>query len=134
VQVVGRARLELGDQMKIKVAGLARFGVDEQSSTANVGGQVEKSSEDVLEKPDAEPATLVVDIGPESGEQRNGLGIATGTMKETLRCCNGTDLGHAPGVVGDDPRALLLSHDEDTGRSRVCRLAGITLQPLSLFA
>ena len=120
--------------MEVEAAGLARFGVNEQSSTANIGGQVEQSSEDILEKPDAEPATLVVDIDPEPGEQRNGLGIATGTLKETLRCCNGTDLGHAPGVVGDDSCALLFGHDEDAGRSRAFRLAGITLQPLSLFA
>jgi hypothetical protein len=80
-----------------------------------------------LEKPDAEPATLVVDIDPEPGEQRHGLGIATGTLKETLRCCTGTDLGHAPGVVSDDPRALLFGHDENTSRSRACRLAGIAL-------
>jgi hypothetical protein len=126
VQVVGGAWLELGDQMEVEISGVARFGMDEEASTADVRRQVEQSSEDVLKKSDTEPATLMVDVDAESSEQCYRLGIATGALKETPRCCYGMDLGHAPGVVGDNPRVVLFGHNEDAGCSGVCRLSGIT--------
>jgi hypothetical protein len=37
VQIVGRACLELGDEVVVQVAGIARLGMDKQTSTADVG-------------------------------------------------------------------------------------------------
>jgi hypothetical protein len=132
VQVVGGARLELGNEVEVEVACIARFGMDEQASTSDVRRKLEQSSNDVLEKADAESLTFMVGVDTESCEECDGFGITSGTFAETPRCRIGTDLGHAPGVVSDNLDTALFGCNEDTSRSSACRLAGITLQPFGL--
>lgn len=62
VPIVGRARLELGDEIEGEVADVARPGMDEQTSTADVGRQLEWSGNDVLEKSHVESPTFMVGI------------------------------------------------------------------------
>jgi hypothetical protein len=106
--------------------------MDEQASTSDVRRKLEQSSNDVLEKADAESLTFMVGVDTESCEECDGFGITSGTFAETPRCRIGTDLGHAPGVVSDNLDTALFGCNEDTSRSSACRLAGITLQPFGL--
>jgi hypothetical protein len=45
VEVVGGARLELGDEVKVEVASLGRLCVNEQAAAADVGGELAESGD-----------------------------------------------------------------------------------------
>lgn len=80
VQIVGRARLELGDQVKIEGAGRRRLGVHQEAATADVLRQFEQACKDVLEEACAEPAALMCGVDTEASEQRHGLRVSAGAL------------------------------------------------------
>jgi hypothetical protein len=133
VQVVRRACPELRNEVEVEVAGIARPDMDKQTSTSDVGRQIKESSNNVLEKAGAQTPTFMVGVDTEPGEKCDGLGITSCALAETLRCSFGTDLCHAPGVVGNNERGALFGDNEDTSRSGACGLVGIVLQPLGLL-
>ncbi|MCH9668025.1 MAG: hypothetical protein K0U76_01530 [Actinomycetia bacterium] len=112
MKVVGGALLELGYEMKVEVAGFGGFGVDEQSATADVIGELNESREDVLKHPGSKTRAFVVDSHAEPSEQSYRLGIAASAFPHTAGDCIGVELGHAPGVIGGDTVALVLGNDE----------------------
>jgi len=54
VQAVGGAGLELGDEVEVKVTGLDRFRVHEQTTAPNVGGKLQNPGEHMLNTTSAE--------------------------------------------------------------------------------
>jgi len=107
--------------------------VDKQTSTADVGRQIKESNNDILEKTDAQPLAFMVGVDTESGEECDGLGIASSPLAETLRCRSVANLCHAPGIVGNNSQAPSLGCNEDTSRPGTYGLAGIAVQPLGLL-
>lgn len=49
VEVVGGARLELGDEVEVELASRGRGCVNDQATTANISRKLEESSEHILE-------------------------------------------------------------------------------------
>jgi hypothetical protein len=49
VEVVGGARLELGDEVEVELAILGRLCVNDQATAANISRELEESSEHILE-------------------------------------------------------------------------------------
>jgi hypothetical protein len=125
VKFVGGARLELGYEMNVEVAGVGGFSVDEQASTTNAVGEFSEPSEDVLEHPGSKTRTFVVDVHAESSEQSYRLGIAAGALTYPAGDGLGVQLGHTPGVIGDDSVAVVLGDDEDSRRADRGGLPGV---------
>jgi hypothetical protein len=117
VKFVSGAWLELGYEMLVEVAGVGGFGVDEQASATNVVREFGEPSEDVLEHAGCKAAALVVDVHAESSEEGYRLGIAAGTLARPTGGGVRVELGHAPGVIGDDSVAVVLGDDEDSRRT-----------------
>ena len=117
VKFVGRTGLELGYEMNVKVAGVGGFSVDEQASTTDAVAEFSEPSEDVLEHASCKAGALVVDVHAESSEEGNRLGIAAGTFAHPTGGGVRVELGHAPGVIGDDSVAVVLGDDEDSRRA-----------------
>jgi hypothetical protein len=111
VKWVGGAGLELGYEMTAEVAGFGGFGVHQDASTADVVGEVNQAK-DILEHSGPESCTFVVGVHTESSEQAYWLRIAPSTHPagDRLR----VQLGHTPGVIGDDSMVLVLGDDEDS--------------------
>ncbi len=66
--------------MNVEVAGFGGFGVDKETSTADVVREFNQAGKDVLEHSGSKSCTFVVDVYAESSEQGDRLGIATGTL------------------------------------------------------
>ena len=60
---------------------------------------------------------FVVDVHAESSEQSYRLGIAAGALAYPAGDRLGVQLGHTPGVIGDDSVAVVLGDDEDSRRA-----------------
>jgi|SRR5271165_1961017 len=102
--------------MSVEIAGLGGLGVHEETTTADVVGQLQEPSEDVLKQPRTKSAPLVVDVHAEAGKKGHWLGVAAGASANSLRSLRNVDLRHAPGVVRDDLGAVLFANDEDPRR------------------
>lgn len=85
MQIVGRALLELRDQMKVEVPGGLRLGVHQQSSTADLVRDRGDPCDDVGQQTSAEPVVLVVEVDSEARKQGNGLWVGTGTLAQRAR-------------------------------------------------
>jgi len=114
MKVVGGARLELGYEMNVEVAGVGGLGVDEKARTTDVIGELNDPRKDVLEHPGSKTCAFVVDADAKSSEQSYRLGIAAGALPYAAWDCLRAELSHAPGVVGGDSVALVLGDDEDS--------------------
>ncbi|HUU95764.1 MAG TPA: hypothetical protein VM487_08480 [Phycisphaerae bacterium] len=112
MKVVGGARLELGYEMTVEVARVGGLGVDEQSATADVIGELNESREDILKHPGSKTRAFVVDSHAEPSKESYRLGIATSAFPHAAGDGIGVELGHAPGVIGGDTVALVLGNDE----------------------
>lgn len=75
MQVVGRARLELGHQVQIEVARFIGLGVHQKRPATDVLRQLQEPSEHVLQEGGAEPAPLMGGIDPKSRQQGDRLGV-----------------------------------------------------------
>ncbi len=114
VKFVCGAWLELRYEMCVEVSGVGGFGVDEQAAAANVVREFGKPSEDILEHARCQSDAFVVDVHPESSQEGHRLGIAASALACPTGRGAGLELGHAPGVIGDYPGAVVLSDDEDS--------------------
>ncbi len=117
MKFVGRTWLELGYEMSVEIAGVSGFGVDEQASATNVVREFGEPGEDVLQHAGRKARALVVDVHAEPSEEGYRLGIATGTLARPTRGDVRVELGHAPGVIGDDSLAVVLGDDKDSRRT-----------------
>ena len=117
MKFVGGARLELGYEMNVEVAGVGGFGVDEQASTTDAVRELGEPSEDVLEHPGSKSRAFVVGIHAESSEESYRLGIAAGALAYPAGDRLPVELGHTPRVIGDDSVAVVLGDDEDSRRA-----------------
>jgi hypothetical protein len=133
VEVVGRAWFELGNQVQTEVTGLNGLGVHEETPTPDIFGQLHQSNKDVLKQSCAEPSSFVVDLHAKAGQEGHRLGITAGALAKPLRCVRQLNLGHTPGVVGDDLGAALLGDYEYPGGAGCGCLAGIAAKPLGLL-
>lgn len=68
VQIVGRARLELGDEVQVEVSSLVGLGVNQERTAADVVGELQQSSEHILQERRAQPQAFVMDINPKACE------------------------------------------------------------------
>lgn len=116
VQFVRWARLELGDEVAIKVAGLGGFTVDQKAATADVVADHRDALNDVAEQPPHPSPCLRGRDEPKPCEQRDGLRIPASAFAQPWRSIGDVDLSHGSGVVGHDLLAMGWGHDEDTGR------------------
>lgn len=73
VELVGRRRFELWDEVPVEVPRLGGLGVDEQGTTADLLPERVGPRDHVAEQPGSEPVTLVVGVYTEAGEQRDRL-------------------------------------------------------------
>lgn len=117
VKWVGGAGLELRYEMNVKVAGFGGFGVYKETSTADVVREFNQAGEDVLKHSGSKSCTFVVDVYAESSEQGYWLGVAAGPLEHPGGNRIYVQLGHTPGVIGDDPIVLVLGDDEDSRRA-----------------
>lgn len=118
MQFVGWAALELGYEMNVEVAGFGGFGVDEQASTADVLRESDEAGKNILEHSGSKPCTLVIDVDAESSKQSYGLGVAASAFTYPIGGRLRVQLGHTPGVIGDDPVVVgQLGDDEDSCRA-----------------
>ncbi|HZT64965.1 MAG TPA: hypothetical protein VFA11_04175 [Acidimicrobiales bacterium] len=62
MKVIGRAGLELGDEMQIEITGLSGFGMYEKAAASDVLGQLSQPGKHVLEEPCAKAPALMVDM------------------------------------------------------------------------
>ena len=85
MQVVGRARLELGNDVEVEAARLGRLTMDHQASAADVIGQRDQPREHVLHQRGTEPKCFVVVVDAETREQSGGLGVSATILAETSR-------------------------------------------------
>ena len=85
MQVVGRARLELGNEVEVEAARLGRLAMDHQTPTANVIGQRCQPREHVLHQRSTKPKCFVVVVDAETREQSGGLGVSATILAETSR-------------------------------------------------
>lgn len=86
-----------------------------------------------MTSPAPEPVALVVGVDAESGEQRYGLGVAPGALKEPRRGRIEVELGHAPRVKRNDTHVIFGGDDEYFGGASRCGLSGVATQPVGLF-
>ena len=142
MQVVGRARLELGNEVEVEAARLGRLAMDHQTPTANVIGQRCQPREHVLHQRSTKPKCFVVVVDAETREQSGGLGVSATTLAETSRrgsrcrrsrptgntgahrgVLSGTNFGagreRSLGELAlNHPQISFLLHFEDSARSR----------------
>jgi hypothetical protein len=118
VKFVGWAWLELGYEMNVEAAGFGGFGVYEQASTADVLRESDEPGKNVLEHSGSKPCALVIDVYTESSEQSYGLGVAPSAFVHPIGSRLRVQLGHTPGVIGDDSVVVgQLGDDEDSCRA-----------------
>lgn len=133
VHIVGRARLEVGYEVEVEGPSLFGLGVHEQAATTDVLRELDKPDEEVLQQGRPQSPALVIHIDAQPGEDGDRLGIAASSFAEALRRGLGVNLGHAPGVVGNNSVTAAFSDDEDPRASDAGRLARVTTQPLGLL-
>lgn len=88
--------------MKVEVAGVLGFTVDEQAATADVLADCCYALDDVAEQPCSQSSAFVAAVHPEPCEQRDRLRVAVSALAQPWRSIGDVDLGHGPGVVGHD--------------------------------
>lgn len=136
MKLVCRASLEFGDEMEVEVAGLLGLGVDEQAPAADLVGQLDQAGEDVSEQPSAQPSKFVVHIHSDTGQENDRREIAPCSLAQPIGSVSRVDLGHAPGVEGEDPVIPVLGDHVDPCGPTGCRPASFgwrvaTGEPLS---
>ena len=129
MQRVSGARLELGYEILIEVSGLCRVGVDKQSPTSNWVAHVGDAVHDILQETCSESASFVCLVHAKASEKRHRLGIPRGSLAKPRGRGLYPNLGHRPGVVGDDLQALGLGDDEHLRRTRATCLKSVASQP-----
>jgi hypothetical protein len=125
VKLVGWRSFQLRNEVHVEITSLVGFGVDENTPTADLGTQFDGTSKDVSKKPRPEPASFVLAIHTQPGEQRYRLGVSTDALSETCWRISRCDARHAPRVVRNDLAAAWLSDNHNLGRSRGVRLASM---------
>lgn len=133
MELVGGAGLELGDEVTVEGARLLRLAVREQTTAADVVADDGDALDDIAQQRCAQALPFVLAVDSQPGEQRDGLGVATGAFAQPDRRISGGDLGHRPRVVGHHVVVVDGGDYEHLRRAGGHRLAGVTLEPLRLL-
>ncbi len=133
MQFVGRAGLEFGEEMKVRVPGFLGLGMHHKTPAADALRELEQAAQHVLQHGGTQSLAFVAEVYPQAGEQRDGLWVASSSFEYAIGRGSGRNLGHAPRVVGDDDWACRLGDDEHLRRASCARLPGESLEPLGLF-
>jgi len=86
VHLIGRARFQTRDQMKVELARLIGFDVNEKTPTPDLIADFHKPRDDILQQAGPEATTLVSLINAESRKQRHGLRITTSAFPQARGC------------------------------------------------
>lgn len=117
MQRIGWAGFELRNKVHVEVTSFRGLGVDKKSPAADPGRHLSQSPEYILQESRPEPSSLVVCIDPQPSQQSDRLRISPRPLLESFRGRGGTDLCHAPCVVGNNHRRSMFGDDEHPGRS-----------------
>ena len=123
---IGRALLELGDQVEVEGACLVTLGVDQQAPASDRLSDEQPPSDDITQEASAEAHPFVSSIDAQSSQQGDWLGAAPGTLGEPRRGISHIELGHRPGVVRNNPATVIVGPNWTlavVALVRTCRLA-----------
>ena len=81
VKAIGRAHLELGNEVQVEVSCFVALGVNQKSPTSNLFPNEDQSRDDVSEQRCANTATFVAFVDAESGQQSNWLRTLSGPLR-----------------------------------------------------
>ncbi len=126
-------RFKLGDQVQVKPSSVIRLGMHEKAATAYAVREIEQSGEHVSQEGGTQAAALVSHVHTQPSQERHRLRVSSSPLLNALGSVGGSDLGHAPRVIGYDVGAIVFRDNVHASAARLRRLAGKAFEPLGLL-
>jgi hypothetical protein len=80
MQLIGGARFELGNEVKIEVTRFWRLGVNQQTPATDVIADAQQPGDRICQKAGTKASPLVLGVDPEQGEQCDWLWVSARSL------------------------------------------------------